>query len=127
MPASSLTWAICGTRLRKPGPLRATTIRLSNNSAVPHMHRRHFTKTVAGAIAGATFSGNPLAALGRRPLPPFDAARLNARIKELSVFGANPQGGVSRVAYGDADKAGRAYAMELMRDAGLEPHIDAAG
>jgi N-carbamoyl-L-amino-acid hydrolase len=91
------------------------------------MHRRRFTKTVAGAIAGATFSASPLAALGRRQPVPFDDARLNARLKELSAFGANPQGGVSRVAYSDADKAGRAYAIELMRDAGLQPRIDAAG
>jgi beta-ureidopropionase / N-carbamoyl-L-amino-acid hydrolase len=35
--------------------------------------------------------------------------------------------GVSRVAYSDADVAGRAYVLELLRTAGLEPHIDTAG
>jgi N-carbamoyl-L-amino-acid hydrolase len=34
---------------------------------------------------------------------------------------------VSRVAYSDADVAGRAYAMGLMRSAGLAPRIDAGG
>src|SRR5262249_20657590 len=39
----------------------------------------------------------------------------------------NPQGGVSRVAYSDADLQGRAYAMQLMKEAGLDVHVDAAG
>jgi N-carbamoyl-L-amino-acid hydrolase len=34
---------------------------------------------------------------------------------------------VSRVAYSDADLAGRRYVMDLMRAAGLTPRIDAAG
>ncbi len=34
---------------------------------------------------------------------------------------------MSRVAYSDADVAGRAYVMGLMREAGLEPRIDPAG
>jgi N-carbamoyl-L-amino-acid hydrolase len=33
---------------------------------------------------------------------------------------------VSRVAYSDADVAGRAYVMKLMEGAGLKPRIDAA-
>ena len=45
----------------------------------------------------------------------------------LSKFGANPQGGVSRVAYSEADLQGRAYAISLMKDAGLDVHVDAAG
>ena len=35
--------------------------------------------------------------------------------------------GVSRVAYSDADVAGRRYMMDLMRAAGLEPRVDPAG
>lgn len=34
---------------------------------------------------------------------------------------------MTRVAYFDADIAGRAYVMGLMRDAGLNLHIDTAG
>lgn len=45
----------------------------------------------------------------------------------LGKFGANPQGGVSRVAYSDADIAGRAYVMSLMKAARLDVSIDAAG
>src|SRR5437867_7252034 len=53
--------------------------------------------------------------------------RINDRLKELSKFGANPQGGVSRVAYSEADLKGREYAISLMKEAGLDVHIDAAG
>ena len=60
-------------------------------------------------------------------LPRADAARLEHRIHELGRFGANPEGGVSRVAFSAADIAGREYVMSLMRDAGLEVRVDAAG
>ncbi len=56
-----------------------------------------------------------------------DAQRIVQRIGELAQFGANPQGGVSRVAFSEADIAGRSYIMGLMREAGLEVRIDAAG
>lgn len=56
-----------------------------------------------------------------------NSERIDAHLKELSKFGANPQGGVSRVAYSQADLQGRAYAMSLMKEAGLEVHIDPAG
>lgn len=53
--------------------------------------------------------------------------RIQDHLKELSQFGANPQGGVSRVAYSEADLQGRNYAISLMKAAGLDVHIDAAG
>jgi len=56
-----------------------------------------------------------------------DPQRIERRITELSAFGANPQGGVSRLAYSPADIAGREYIKELMRDAGLDVRVDTAG
>jgi N-carbamoyl-L-amino-acid hydrolase len=53
--------------------------------------------------------------------------RINSHLATLSQFGRNPQGGVSRVAYTPADLQGREYAVQLMKDAGLDVHIDAAG
>src|ERR1051326_8515615 len=53
--------------------------------------------------------------------------RIHDHLKELPKFGANPQGGVSRVAYSDADLQGRQYAISLMKAAGLDVHIDLAG
>lgn len=52
---------------------------------------------------------------------------MEQRIKALSQYGANPEGGVSRVAYSDADIDGRKYVMGLMQEAGLEVSIDVAG
>jgi N-carbamoyl-L-amino-acid hydrolase len=48
-------------------------------------------------------------------------------LQKLSEFGRNPEGGVSRVGFTDADVAGRAYVVSLMREAGLEVRIDPAG
>jgi N-carbamoyl-L-amino-acid hydrolase len=53
--------------------------------------------------------------------------RVNAHLTALAEFGKNPQGGVSRVAYSDADRAARAVVMDWMRAAKLEPSVDYAG
>jgi len=59
--------------------------------------------------------------------PPAKSQRLQQRIAELSKFGTNPEGGVSRVAFSAADIAGREYITGLMREAGLEVRVDTAG
>jgi beta-ureidopropionase / N-carbamoyl-L-amino-acid hydrolase len=59
--------------------------------------------------------------------PAVNEARLQNRITELAKFGANPEGGVSRVAFSAADIAGREYISKLMRDAGLMVRVDTAG
>ena len=53
--------------------------------------------------------------------------RVNAHLAALAGFGKNPQGGVSRVAYSDADRAARAVVMDWMRAAKLTPTVDYAG
>ena len=60
-----------------------------------------------------------------------DGQKLRERIEALSLFG-RPEGGtfadgVSRVAYSDADIAGRRYVTSLMRAAGLTVRVDPAG
>ena len=57
----------------------------------------------------------------------INGTRINAHLGELSRFGRNPEGGVSRVAYSDADRDGRAYTMGLMRAAKLDVRVDTAG
>jgi len=61
----------------------------------------------------------------------INADRLRESLEGLSVFGRPPGGtfadGVSRIAFTDADIAGRNYAMQLMRAFNMEPHIDSAG
>jgi len=82
------------------------------------------TAAAASAITDLSFAQGA-------PSVRINAARLQQHLEELSVFGRPAGGtfadGVSRVAYSDADVAGRKYAMGLMRAAGLDPHIDATG
>jgi N-carbamoyl-L-amino-acid hydrolase len=88
------------------------------------MNRRQFSATMLHAAGMLT--------VGRRlpfaPAPPrVNGARLNRHLAELSEFGKNPQGGVTRLAYSDADRRARDYVMGLMRAARLDTGIDAAG
>jgi beta-ureidopropionase / N-carbamoyl-L-amino-acid hydrolase len=91
------------------------------------MHRRDFTLTVGGAFAGVLLPDSLRGLERGKQGPDINAARLTTHLRELSQFGANPEGGVSRVAYSDADRAGRAWATEKMRAAGLDVSIDVAG
>ena len=88
------------------------------------MTRRDFIG--AAAMAPAVWRAR-VRAQGTR----VDATTLRRRIEALSVFGRPAGGtfadGVSRVAYSDADVAGRAYVLGEIRGAALEPRIDAAG
>jgi beta-ureidopropionase / N-carbamoyl-L-amino-acid hydrolase len=87
------------------------------------MNRRHFVEGLA------------LASLARAAAPRINADRLRRHLEALSVFGrpvveeggGTFADGVSRVAYSEADVAGRRYVMSLMEAAGLKPRIDAAG
>jgi len=98
------------------------------NEDLRSVSRRRFAKLVASAAL------LPQAALvhasGREPIH-VNASRLQRALEGLSVFGRPAGGtfadGVSRVAYSDADVAGRSYAMELMLDAALDVSIDSAG
>jgi N-carbamoyl-L-amino-acid hydrolase len=56
----------------------------------------------------------------------INTPRLIEHLKALAEFGKNPQGGVSRLAYSDADRQGRAYVLDLMRAAKLDVTVDAA-
>ncbi|MFQ5631061.1 MAG: Zn-dependent hydrolase, partial [bacterium] len=53
--------------------------------------------------------------------------RIEKHILALAEFGKNPQGGVSRVAFSQADVDGRKYIISLMEQAGLQVRIDAGG
>jgi beta-ureidopropionase / N-carbamoyl-L-amino-acid hydrolase len=67
-----------------------------------------------------------------RRFPPQKQLRVNVQrlmshLLSLASFGKNPEGGVSRVAYSDADKLGREYVLMLMKTAQLDATIDSAG
>ena len=67
------------------------------------------------------------AAHATQPTIRVNGERISQHLAALSEYGKNPQGGVSRVAYSEADRAGRQYVLGLMRDAGLNVRIDTAG
>ncbi len=86
------------------------------------MKRREFNLSLLGGVAAI--------GLPRWPSQPglrVDGARIVEHLTALSQFGKNPQGGVSRVAFSEADRQGREYVAGLMRAAGLDVSIDAAG
>ena len=91
------------------------------------MNRRAFL----GALAAGTVAAHGRLFARYQPPLAIDAHALRDRIEALSLFGRPPGGsfadGVSRVAYSDADVAGRKYVMDLMRGAGLTPRVDPAG
>lgn len=89
------------------------------------MNRRDFNSLVAGGLAAGVLSPRWRAILQTDVRVNGD--RVNAHLTALAEFGKNPQGGVSRVAYGDADRAARTVVMDWMRAAKLEPKVDFAG
>jgi N-carbamoyl-L-amino-acid hydrolase len=88
------------------------------------LNRRQFNFGLLGATGALALSR---VALATQPKLRVNGARLNEHLKALSEFGKNPQGGVSRVAYSEADRQGREYVMGLMRAAKLDVSVDAAG
>jgi len=91
------------------------------------MNRRQFNFGLLGT-AGALMFRYPLAtASGSVPELRVNGARISEHINALAEFGKNPQGGVSRLAYSEADVRGREYVFGLMQQAKLDVSIDAAG
>ncbi len=90
------------------------------------MDRRQFNLSLLGTL-GAWYVGTQSGASQSPLTVHINGRRIKDHLRELAEFGKNPEGGVSRVAYSDADLDGRVYSMELMKQAGLEVHIDVAG
>lgn len=101
------------------------------------MDRRHFTRLASGGLAlgfvppGLSDASLSLVCSSRvaqaQPDLLVDGDRLSRTLTALARFGANPGGGVSRVAYSDADLAAREWVATLMSEAGLEVSVDFAG
>ncbi len=94
------------------------------------MNRREFNLsllTLMGTSAIAPGAIAPGAIARSQTNLRVNGKRVNDHLSSLSEFGKNPQGGVSRVAYSDADREGREFAMRLMKEAQLDVRIDAAG
>ena len=90
------------------------------------MKRRDFNSLMLGSLATAA-AGRMKLPIELQATPRVNGDRLNAHIVALSEFGRNPMGGVTRVAYSDADVKARTAVMEWMRAASIDPSVDAAG
>jgi len=93
------------------------------------MKRRTFLRSSAALAAVPLLRTTPGAASAlRAPQAPLrvNGARLNGWLARFDAIGRTPSG-INRVAYSDADLAGRAFTLDLFRDAGLNPRIDTAG
>ncbi len=86
------------------------------------MNRREFNLSLLGAVAVTLVKSTEA-----QPQLRVNGARIDEHLAALSEFGKNPQGGVTRLAYSEADLQGRKYAMGLMREAKLEVTVDLAG
>ena len=86
------------------------------------MKRRDFNFGLLGAVGALSLKG-----VAAQPEMQVNGKRIVDHLMALAEFGKNPQGGVSRVAYSDADKQGREYVLGLMRAAKLDVRVDAAG
>lgn len=88
------------------------------------MNRRSFLHSTTAALG--------VAAIGKYPTQDWAAYRINpdrlhGNIEDLGAIGRTAEGGVRRLAFSAEDIAGREFCIGLMRDAGLDVRIDAAG
>ena len=86
------------------------------------INRREFNYTLVLSVGSLAFHKFQTPSTLR-----VNGKRIVDHLHALGEFGKNPQGGVSRVAYSDADKQGREYVLGLMRAAKLDVTIDAGG
>ncbi len=89
------------------------------------MKRRQFVQHAA-ALAAVPLVGLPPLRDARRVPLHVNGARLNSWLTAFDSIGRTATG-INRVAYSPADLAGRAFTLDLFRQAGLTPRIDAAG
>ena len=84
------------------------------------------------SMAGASALARPARVWGRsQSVAAIDPARLRRHLQSLSTYGRPAGGtfasGVSRVAYSVADVTARAWLLEVIKEAGVAPRLDAAG
>src|SRR5262245_1508536 len=89
------------------------------------MKRRQFVQHAA-ALAAMPLVGLPSVRGGVRAPLHVNGARLNGWLASFDSIGRTATG-INRVAYSPADLAGRAFTLNLFKEAGLSPRIDTAG
>src|ERR1700722_25938 len=86
--------------------------------------RLHLILSMAAAFLW--LSGTQAAAFGAESRH-INAQRLQGTLEKMSEFGRNPEGGVTRLGFSQTEIDARTYVIGLMKDAGLEVRVDAAG
>jgi N-carbamoyl-L-amino-acid hydrolase len=84
---------------------------------------------LAGALSCVIALGAAAAraAAADSPARHINSERLQGTLEKLSEFGRNPEGGVTRLGFSQAELDARAYVVDLMKQAGLEVRVDPAG
>ncbi len=94
------------------------------------MKRRTFIKnsslTILGLNALGLLNASGISIFQKDPIK-VNGMRIESRISELAKFGRDENGHGYRVAYTRGDIEGRAWFMQLMKNAGLNPTIDSGG
>jgi N-carbamoyl-L-amino-acid hydrolase len=98
------------------------------------LNRRSFNLSLIATLGSAavhSFTGQSSSSAQSQSNAPsqlrVNGPRIIDHLNALAEFGKNSQGGVSRLAYSEADLRGREYVMGLMRAAKLDVTVDAAG
>ncbi len=89
------------------------------------MNRRTFNRQMLGGAAMLFVERDTI--LAERQQLRVNGDRLNLHLRDLAQFGRNDKGGITRLAYSDADLAARNYTTGLIRAAGLSVRTDTAG
>lgn len=108
---------------------RLTSFRTAAFRAFPLMDRRQFVQHAAAlaalpAVGRLASTGSPFQAQSK-PLT-VNGARLNGWLTQFDKIGRTA-GGINRVAYSEADLAGRAFTRDLFAQSGLQMRLDTAG
>jgi len=80
---------------------------------------------VVAPLASSSSMASPWAGRQKKPLV-VNGARLNGWLAQFDRIGRTA-GGINRVAYSEADLAGRAFTRELFAQSGLQLRLDTAG
>jgi N-carbamoyl-L-amino-acid hydrolase len=97
------------------------------NSSMPKIAGKWVWVGLAAVIIALPWDLGAQAAATRGQSRHINAGRLQANLEKLSEFGRNPEGGVTRLGFSQTEMDARAYVMGLMKEAGLQVRVDAAG
>ncbi|MDH4197871.1 MAG: Zn-dependent hydrolase, partial [Candidatus Aminicenantes bacterium] len=75
-------------------------------------------------MAGLGFVVVGSLSVARAQMPRVNRKRVLDRLEALALIGRTPDGGVSRVAFSEADIAGREHILKLTKEAGLAVRLD---